>query len=263
MVEQSWTRAPSEGQQMAATVSRLSSPCAELSSEALLLAPPYTSALPASPVGTTARPPLGSIVAIRSDSSLVALAQLTQFTHQWPWIVPCIALSPREGSLDPLLMLVSELRDRLAIVHASTTAPLVRCTAAALTSVRNRPAPKPSVLALWVSQRLGEPELQGPLETQFTIALEGVAMPTRSVATFSRIFARFGSYNARDWRAIARLCAHVEAQIAVTHDGRVSMPFRRAARYARMYVRAPYHVMMGRCGWESLLEACLRTATYL
>src|SRR2546430_14486862 len=105
--------------------------------------------------------------------------------------------------LQPLLMLVTELRDRLVLVargvaRVDEAAHVVAC-------VRRRPAPRPAALARWIARRLRSRELEVPLRSQFEEGL-GYELTTAglSVASYSRLFALYGPYTARDWRGRGR-----------------------------------------------------------
>src|SRR2546430_13604458 len=98
-------------------------------------------------------------------------------------------------------MLVTELRDRLVVVHRAASrvvddwAHLVQC-------VRRRAVPTAAELARWVARRLRQREVEVPLRHQFEEALHGTpADAGLSVASYSRLFAQYGKYTARDWRA--------------------------------------------------------------
>src|SRR2546430_17727568 len=97
-------------------------------------------------------------------------------------------------------MLVTELRDRLVVVHRAASrvvddwAHLVQC-------VRRRAVPTAAELARWVARRLRQREVEVPLRHQFEEALHGTpADAGLSVASYSRLFAQYGRYTARDWR---------------------------------------------------------------
>src|SRR2546429_4099920 len=90
---------------------------------------------------------LGSLVLGRGDTTIAVLAELTALSYRSPWAIPCLAVPAREEVLKPLLMLVTELRDRLLLVprggaHAHGAAQLVA-------PVPRPPAPPPPPLARW------------------------------------------------------------------------------------------------------------------
>src|SRR2546429_8734173 len=58
---------------------------------------------------------LGSLVLGRGDTTIAVLAELTALSYRSPWAIPCLAVPAREEVLKPLLMLVTELRDRLLV----------------------------------------------------------------------------------------------------------------------------------------------------
>ena len=233
-------------------------------SELLAVAPPYRMAVPVHGAGGRAELPLGSVVLAQGDATLAALADLTALSHRAPWIVPSLALSTPQESLEPLL-LVTELRDRLVV---SSPARGNDDVAHVVAAVRRRRPPTPAMLARWVARRLSTRELESPLRHQFERSLGGAAADgDRSVASYSRLFSRYGSYTARDWRALARLCAHVISR--TSEDGESEgnhgkhLPFRTASHYAERYLGVRYHVTAERLGWEWVLEAALRTGGYV
>jgi hypothetical protein len=205
---------------------------------------------------------LGTVVFGTGDTTLAVLAELTAATYRWPWVVPCIALPIKHEPLEPLLMLVTELRDRLAVVKEwRRTVPVAPATIVA--AVRRRAMPTAYGLARWIAQRVNREELETPLRSQFLEALEGVAASSiLSVSTYSRLFARHGRYTARDWRAVACLCAHAVAPEYPCCSLREKLRLRAARHYAHKYLGLPYQVMTERVGWEWVLEAALRNGRY-
>jgi len=227
------------------------------------LAPPYRTVVPVHGTGC-AELPLGSVVLARGDTTITALAELTVLSHRAPWIVPSLALPTPQESLEPLL-LVTELRDRLVVSTAARGGDDVGQLVAA---VRRRPPPTPTMLARWLARRLYSRELESPLRHQFEQSLRGTAADgARSVASYSRLFSRYGGYTARDWRALARLCAHVISRTSQDGEGNGDqgnhLPFRTASHYAGRYLGVRYHVTAERLGWEWVLEAALRVGRYV
>ena len=226
------------------------------------LAPPYRTRAFVSSLESGASLPLGSLVLGKGATTIAALAELTALSYRSPWTIPCLAVSAREEILEPLLMLVTELRDRLVLVargtgHSDETAQVVAC-------VRRRPTPGPAALARWVARRLRSRELEAPLRSQFE---EGLGFePTTSglsVASYSRLFALYGQYTARDWRAVGRLALHAAAGPDAEQHPPAALPFRTATEYAKKYLGMSYHALAERLGWEWVLEASLRTGGYV
>src|SRR5690349_3384000 len=109
--------------------SELGSP---LRSQLVALAPPYRTHASLSSLESGESLPLGSVVLGKGDSTIAVLAELTALSHRSPWAIPCLAVPAREEILKPLLMLVTELRDRLVLVtrgvaHADEVAHVVAC----------------------------------------------------------------------------------------------------------------------------------------
>ena len=235
-----------------------------LRSELVALAPPYRAVVPLHSVDG-AELSLGSVVLARGAATIAALAGLTALSHRAPWIVPSLALPAPQESLEPLL-LVTELRDRLVVLSPGRGDDDVARVVAA---VRRRRPPTPAMLARWVARRLSTRELESPLRHQFERSLGGGAAADgdRSVASYSRLFSRYGGYTARDWRALARLCALVIAR--TSEDGErhgdhgTHLPFRTASHYTGRYLGVAYRVTAERLGWEWVLEAALRTGRYV
>jgi hypothetical protein len=233
-----------------------------LRSELVALAPPYRTCGSIWSLERGESLPLGSVVLGRGDATIAVLAELTALSYRSPWAVPCLAVPAHEEILQPLLMLVTELRDRLVLVardaaHSDETAQVVAC-------VRRRPAPGPAALARWVARRLRSRELEAPLRSQFE---EGLGFePTTSglsVASYSRLFALYGQYTARDWRAVGRLALHAAAGPHAGEQPAAALPFRTATEYAKKYLGMSYHALAERLGWEWVLEASLRTGGYV
>src|SRR4029077_13205652 len=245
----------------------------------MALAPPYrTVTVLRSADG--AELPLGSVVLASSDATVAGLAQLTAVSHRAPWAVPCLTLPLEQESLKPQLLLVTELRDRLVMVRVAGRKVAAE-VGSLVAAVRRRPPPAPTMLARWVARRLSSREVEAPLRQQFEEGLCGApADDARSIASYSRLFSRYGRYTARDWRAVgtlwraaarrdggalARLCAHAVCRISGDGgaDGQGHLPFRTASKYAARYLGVAYHVTAERLGWEWVLEAALRTAGYV
>jgi hypothetical protein len=219
------------------------------------VAPPYDVLLPID--ATLEMPPLGALVVSVSDNTLAALATLTGVVHRWPWVVPCLGLPPPQAELEPLLMLVSELRDHVAFIRTREGGP--GRPEAVLAAVRRRPSPGSALLARWLGVRVRNRELVAAAAHQFETALEGVPAETwASPSTFSRLFGRYGPYTARDWRALARLCLGTSQGLLAAR-----LRSRRASRYARRYLGVSLDAMTSWAGWEWVMEAALRRGGYL
>ena len=228
-----------------------------------VLSPPYLAAFPFKFLSGADSLPLGGVVVGKGDTTIAVLAELTAAVYQWPWIVPCLVMSVKDGPLEPLLMLVTELRDRLVVVKQAFGSYNDE-VALILAAVRKRNLPAAPVLAQWIARRLQSDELAAPLCSQFREAIEGIpASASVSISTFSRLFARYGRYTARDWRALARLCAHAAAGAASGGSTSPTLTLRAASHYTRKYLALSYHVMAERLGWEWVLEKALRVGRYL
>ncbi len=232
-------------------------------SQLVVLAPPYRSPTSLATLERGPALPLGSVVFGNGDATIAVLAELTALSYRAPWAVPCLALPAQQQPLEPLLMLVTELRDRLVVVHRAASrvvddwAHLVQC-------VRRRAVPTAAELARWVARRLRQREVEVPLRHQFEEALHGTpADAGLSVASYSRLFAQYGKYTARDWRALGRLAAHAASGRLGERRTYAPISLRTVCEYARKYLGVPYHFLAERLGWEWVLEAALRTARYV
>jgi hypothetical protein len=157
-------------------------------------------------------------------------------------------------------------------VHAADTA--TRGVPGAVVAVaRCRALPDPEVLSSYTSCRLAAPDIRGPLTEQFCAALGGAAAVRRSVATYSRVFARYGPFTARDWRALAclayELCLHQSNAHARLGNWRhgcappISSLRRTVDRYARDFLGLSFGAATTRLGWEWVLELALRRGRYI
>jgi len=228
----------------------------------VVLAPPYRASKPLHSLHATDALSLGSVVVGRGDTTIAVLAELTATVYRWPWIVPCLAMTAKDESLQPLVMLVTELRDKLVVLKQGG-GPRDEVSFV-MAAVRKRASPTARVLAQWIARRLRRAELEDPLCTQFRQVTEGIpAISRASTATFSRLFARHGSYTARDWRVLAHLCMYVTAAATPGDDSQPSLSLRNARHAAKKYLAVSHQVLTERLGWEWVLEAALRTGGYL
>lgn len=237
--------------------------------ECLALQPPYRSVEPV-PLGCVCNtcPALGAVIFAHGRSTLGALATLTACTNRWPWVAPALTLPEGEGPLEPYLRMICELGDRLAVVKtpASDIRHWIPCVVGA---IAQRPPPGSKQMASYVVGRIRSAEMRQPLMDQFTQALEGVPATTkRSVASYSRLFARCGCYSAHHWRMLARLvhqlctlrvgCTAADADMALN-----LVHVRTADRYARRFLQISWCAARQRVGWEWVLETALRTGGYV
>jgi hypothetical protein len=205
-------------------------------------------------------PPLGTVVDGRGPNPLEVLAELTTAVYRWPWVVPCISLQPDQGAVEPLLTLVSELRGHLAVVTTGVSA--VVDWSLILDAVRKRAPPNAGLLVDSVRCRVDDFDFLQGLTAQFSQAFGGPkALNSFSVSTYSRLFARFGPYTARDWRAVARLCFH--CAVAGFREPRPFLPLRILNRYARKYLRISSRTLAEHVGWEWVIEGALRIGGYV
>jgi hypothetical protein len=240
-----------------------SEPGLELRSQLVVLTVPYSTPTSLRSAEDGARLPLGCLAFASGDLTIAALAELTTLCSHAPWVVPCLALPAGQQSLEPPLMLVTELRDRLVLVLPSRVHQM-DALAHVVTCARRRALPTPNALARWVARRLRQRDIEGPLRHQFAEALGGPpAGGGISLASYSRLFSQYGEYTARDWRALARLCVHAQAGTVGDGHSCARLPFRTALAYTRRYLGIPYRMLAERVGWEWILEGALRVASYV
>ena len=226
------------------------------------LAPPYD-ALTLLPLSDSTLPQPGTIVVGSARPSIIAaFYELTVAAMEWPWVVPCLVMPATGESPGRFPMLITDLRERLAIARLTPNdAPRI---AHILDAVRRRELPNAGLLAHWVARRLGAAELEPLLLAQFREALDGVrATDTASVATFCRHFARNGPYTPRHWRALARFCVCVAGFGATNAKPRACLASRLRADYARKFLGVTAGELPRRAGWEWVAECALRQAGYI
>src|SRR5256885_9167483 len=130
-------------------------------SQLVALAPPSRTPTSLAALERGAALPLGSLVLGDGDATIAVLAELTALSYRAPWAVPCLALPAHQQPLEPLLLLVTELRDRLVVVHRSgarrggASAPIVPC-------VPGRAAPTAAELARWGGRPLRQRGIGDP-----------------------------------------------------------------------------------------------------
>lgn len=236
-----------------------------------MLGPPYdhVNAWPPKQIDAT---PLGTILCGTGPNALATLGAVTVALRSCPWLTPAIVLPAGEDGLAPLIPVVCVLHDRIAVAHQLTTHSREH-RLSLLEAIRRRPAPQAGTMSRYCATRSNSPGLLEPLTEQFAKALGATAL-ARSVATYSRLFARHGSYTAHDWRSIAQLvhdlCAPDE-QLGLFSDqdpdhdadSGVIMRSRTANRHARRYLSMSIHAAGTRLGWEWILERALRRGAYI
>jgi hypothetical protein len=222
-----------------------------------VLVPPYDAVRPLSAVGDRDLP-LGSVVLAAGRSALAALGLLTLVEQRWPWIVPAVASRPTEVLLRESLMLVSDLRYRVALLGSSDD----DCAAAAVVAaVKRRPFPPPDELARYVERRLGDPVAREILAGQFREAF-GEPADVPSSATLSRFFSRHGTLTARDWRSLAVLARELSARAAGCPMLGGLVTSRTVDANARRFLGTSGLKASCRLGWESVFEQALRFGGY-
>jgi hypothetical protein len=225
--------------------------------------PPYLELAPVRTVGgRKSLPPVNIVLASAATSVIVALAALTVTVLEWPWVVPCVAVPAADETLDGPIMIVAELRDRLVLVKSLPARSPLHISDV-LKVVRQRGTPNAIVLARWIAKRLRLNELEPLLIAQFREALDGVpATESASISTFCRHFARLGVFTARDWRALAQLCAHAATPPGLS-CAHVRLSSRMVTAYTKKYVGMLPRDLGARIGWEWVAETALRLANYV
>ena len=207
---------------------------------------------------------LGSIaIGMGGPSWIGILSQLTQAARQWPWVIPCLIIPRGLGDLERDLLLVTELRDRIVVARARSTAEEQQLHGA-VAAARARALPTAQILARWIARRLHNHALASVVHHQFMQALGGVpASRYGSVATYSRRFASYGPFTARDWRALASLCEYAALDKRSRCCLSRGLAPRTVSQYARRYLALSCRAITTRIGWEWVLEQALRVARYV
>lgn len=216
--------------------------------------------------------PLGTIVYSSGSSALAVVGSVAIALRSCPWLIPVITLPSPEERFEPLVQIVGELQGRVAIAHQtlSTETTLV----AMVDAVRRRGPPRPETMSHYCASRSSAPELLEPLTEQFAQALGTSSVRSRSVATYSRLFAHHGPYTAHDWRSLARLahdlCAlpprlgpSPDGLTWRTTDSNATIRNRTANRHARRFLAMSFAAAGQRLGWECVLEYALRRGGYV
>ncbi len=234
------------------------------------LVPPYERMRPWSATRADCVP-LGTIVHGSGPSALAIVGALAIALRSCPWLVPVVSLPSSEEPLEPLVQIVPELRDRVAVTHRGA---LPGGTVVAIVgAVRRRLPPEPLTMGRYCAVRCRYADLLEPLTEQFSHALGTAPATSRSVATYSRLFARHGRYTAHDWRALARLayviCLPTRSRFerddleAICEDSSASVAGRTANRHARHFLAMSLAAARMRLGWEWILEHALRRGGYV
>jgi hypothetical protein len=210
----------------------------------------------------------GTVVHVDGVGALAVLAAVSYLLGRWPWVVPVVTLPHEEAAALPSVTSLRDMRTRLAFTAATPPRPLR--PSEILTAVKHRPAVEGSALAAYVAERLDAPTLLEPLTHQFEQALVGEpASQYASGATYSRTFARYGSYTSCQWRAIARIASEVNSTARGRQDGevvtrrRMALSHERKTTYARRYLGISWSAASKLVGWEWVLERALRRGGYL
>lgn len=222
-----------------------------------LVLPPYDTVT--SLVGPAQEPPLGAIAVGAGDDLLVVASGLSLVVRQWPWVIPCIALTSGQWQFEELLSLFPRLSARLAFarLEAHSGATLRN----ALAAVRARRFPSARLLSRWVCQRISAPHHYSVILAQFMQALHGTpAARVLSVATSSRRLGQLGHYTARDWRTLASMSADMNS---CGSGAGWHMLRQRSARHVRKYLSVSVKTAATLLGWEWILEQALRAGGYV
>src|SRR5256884_5127349 len=104
--------------------------------------------------------------------------------------------------------------------------------------------------------RLRSRELEVPLRSQFEEGL-GYELTTAglSVASYSRLFALYGPYTARDWRAVGRLALQAGLGRGAEEHPSPAPPLRTATEDAKKYLGMSCHAPAQRLGWGMGVQA--------
>ncbi|MFN8652052.1 MAG: hypothetical protein U0133_09145 [Gemmatimonadales bacterium] len=143
--------------------------------------------------------------------------------------------------------------------------PCLGLSARAARAVARRPTPRPTTIALWVEQRLALPGTASTLSACFGNGCDALRPPR----TLTRRVRALGPLEVRDWRGLARLVRIVTSSQQPDHDSLEVTAFaagvdpRSLRRWLRLATEMSWQDVMGRVGWEWILELALRRGGYV
>jgi len=223
--------------------------------EILVLNAPYDNVLAGSAFAGRSPPRPGTIAFTRFAGGTRGLVAALNCRHRWPWLPICVVLGPNDplraymASAFPVNRWCTFIRNPNSDRNLSTSV---------VVAVQGRPPPDAGDMAAYVGLRTGSHELATALGEQFERAMTGrTGACTLSEATYSRLFAAHGRYNARDWRAIGSMCAFTGG---AEHLWAAPKTWNRRAR---KYLALPWNTARTIIGWEWVLEVALRTGGYV
>ncbi len=204
------------------------------------------------------RPPAGSIMLADLSEGIPALARAVQAHLETPWC-PLALLLPDRRISSAVLAAFEPVPGTWAPIYPADYAHLP-LAARAVTAIRRRPVPHPTVLGLWVEKRLRRPAIAGTLATCFG----GPAEPPRPTRTVTRRLQALSPYEVRDWRGLgglARLVASLAPGLSLeTQAYLADIDPRTLRRWLRLATDLPWSVVSRWAGWEWVLESALRRA---
>jgi hypothetical protein len=231
-------------------------------SGAFVLEPPYGLMRP----GGREVPRLGAIVAIDLGGDPLAWINVRAIQEAAPWCPLCLieSIGGYNHRLAPLFEPFSGAYATL-LVRKTSAIDLAKV----VEGVRRRPPPRARELARYVAQRTKRPDLLEPLQECFDAAAEPRSTSSARRSRFSRRFADFKPWTARDWAAVARLiqihswiavCPSTPSLEQAANDN--GMDPRTLQSRLQRYLRCSYLDAVERAGWEWMIEASLRVRAY-
>ncbi len=207
--------------------------------------------------------PLATVALASAGTVLQSLCGLDQLVRRYHWIIPTITVSDDADAVAYIAQLIPLLKDRLVVVQVPSRIHQT-CEGVVLRAVRRRMPPSPQSMASYAARRVGSRELGDILREQFAVAVQGDSKcVSRSVATCSRVFSRFGPLTARDWRAVARLAQTLGGYGGMLSQCNSSISSKTAVRHTHRYLGLSWTMAKERLGWEWVLERVLKREGYV
>lgn len=207
-----------------------------------------------------AKVPLAAAAFVVGATLIESLGHLAWGLQHWPWLVPCVGLTPSQRHLARYVPLVVRFHRRLLClpVGSADARPSVTMVREA---IGKRIAPSPADLARYVVYRLEWGGMVLPLRENFGYALTGDrAWLRRSAATYSRLFAKHGPFAGHDWQAVGRLCWAVTGRIPPRGVHAPSTQLRHCRTYLGV---SDQEARRNLVAWEHVLDCALRRARYV
>lgn len=224
-----------------------------------LLEPPYDhfEAVETNAFGARKPLALGGVICAHGSNSSQVTGLAAVCWRRWPWGIPWIAWADSDNWSSNL---VNALLPTCQVILASYTTSCV-CARTVFAAAKERPMPSPQLLAAYVQQRTGKDELAEGILEQLEASMHAEThRAPRSVATYSRLFSRYGPFTAHAWRALGLL---IPALLRDESKGWRRTTLLTLHRYVSRYLRMSWTSALALVGWEWVLERVLRVGGYV